>query len=124
MDGIDDRVERFVLADAGDHSGLEQRFDLTLAGGCGEHDDRDLRSLLADAAGDLDAVVPGQPVVDDHHVGRVLFAELDTIEASDLNLGRAELDATSVERMTLAEAEEYLVRKALERTPVSTCARL
>ena len=60
---------------------------------------------------------PGNVRELEHVVERaVLFAEGDRIEASDLHLGRAPLDAASVERMTLAEAEAYLVKKALART--------
>lgn len=47
----------------------------------------------------------------------VLVAEHDTISTADLSLGRAAASGTAaLERMTLAEAEAYLIRKAVERT--------
>jgi DNA-binding NtrC family response regulator len=46
----------------------------------------------------------------------VLFAESDIITTSDLSFGRASFAPTSLEGMTLSEAEAYLIRKAIERT--------
>jgi DNA-binding NtrC family response regulator len=60
---------------------------------------------------------PGNVRELEHVVERaVLFAEGDVIELSDLSLGHGALAAPLVERMTLADAEAYLVKKALERT--------
>jgi len=60
---------------------------------------------------------PGNVRELEHVVERaVLFAESDLIELSELSLGHGLLASPPVERMTLADAEAYLVKKALERT--------
>jgi DNA-binding NtrC family response regulator len=60
---------------------------------------------------------PGNVRELEHVVERaVLFAESDVVELSDLSLGNGAVAAPPVERMTLAEAEAHLVKKALERT--------
>jgi DNA-binding NtrC family response regulator len=46
----------------------------------------------------------------------VLLAEDSTVEVHDLNLGRPVNSLQMLERMTLADAEAYLIRRALERT--------
>jgi DNA-binding NtrC family response regulator len=46
----------------------------------------------------------------------VLFAESDVITASDLSFGRTSFAPTSLEGMTLSEAEAYLIKKAIART--------
>lgn len=46
----------------------------------------------------------------------VLFAEGDVVTTAELSFGRAALGPVSIEGMTLADAEAYLVRKAIERT--------
>jgi DNA-binding NtrC family response regulator len=62
-------------------------------------------------------VWPGNVRELEHVVERaVLFAEGDVIEVSDLSLGHGSHAGAPVERMTLADAEAYLVKKALERT--------
>jgi DNA-binding NtrC family response regulator len=64
---------------------------------------------------------PGNVRELEHVVERaVLFAEGDVIELSELSLGHGALAATPVERMTLADAEAHLVKKALERTGSAT----
>jgi DNA-binding NtrC family response regulator len=45
----------------------------------------------------------------------IVLAEGDAIDVGDLSLRRA-ADPRSIERMTLVDAEAYLIRKALERT--------
>jgi DNA-binding NtrC family response regulator len=60
---------------------------------------------------------PGNVRELEHVVERaVVLAEGAEIELADLSLRRATRDAPAVERMTLADAEAYLVRRALERT--------
>ncbi len=59
---------------------------------------------------------PGNVRELEHVIERaIVLAEGDTIGVGDLSLRRA-AEATSVERMTLVDAEAYLIRKALERT--------
>jgi DNA-binding NtrC family response regulator len=59
---------------------------------------------------------PGNVRELEHVVERaVVLAEGDAIDIGDLSLRRG-VDAGSVERMTLADAEAYLIRRALERT--------
>jgi DNA-binding NtrC family response regulator len=59
---------------------------------------------------------PGNVRELEHVVERaVVLAERDAIDVGDLSFRRA-ADAGSVERMTLADAEAYLIRKALART--------
>ena len=75
LNGRDDRVERLVLAHAGDRARLDQRLDLALACGGRQHDDRDIRVLAADPARDLNPVRTRQAVVDEEDVGLVELAE-------------------------------------------------
>jgi len=59
---------------------------------------------------------PGNVRELEHVVERaIVLAEGDTVDVADLSLRRAN-GAESIERMTLADAEAYLIRKALERT--------
>jgi DNA-binding NtrC family response regulator len=60
---------------------------------------------------------PGNVRELEHVVERaVVLAEGSLIGTSDLNLRRPTADAPAIERMTLADAEAHLIRRALERT--------
>jgi DNA-binding NtrC family response regulator len=59
---------------------------------------------------------PGNVRELEHVIERALvLSSGDTLDVADLSLRRAS-DAASIERMTLADAEAYLIRKALART--------
>jgi DNA-binding NtrC family response regulator len=69
----------------------------------------------------LDALVlhpwPGNVRELEHVIERaVVMSEGPTIALADLNLRRPANDASAIERMTLADAESYLIRRALART--------
>jgi transcriptional regulator of acetoin/glycerol metabolism len=60
---------------------------------------------------------PGNVRELEHVVERaVVLAEGEAVEIRDLSLRRPTTEAAAIERMTLADAEAYLIRKALERT--------
>jgi DNA-binding NtrC family response regulator len=60
---------------------------------------------------------PGNVRELEHVVERaVVLAEGSVIEARDLNLQRFAGGSAEIERMTLADAEAYLIRKALARS--------
>ena len=68
---------------------------------------------------------PGNVRELEHVVERaVVLAEGDIIELGDLHLRRASTPsgAVAVERMTLANAEAYLIRRAMERAPSANAA--
>ena len=68
---------------------------------------------------------PGNVRELEHVVERaVVLAEGATIELADLHLRRAGTTSAAValERMTLADAEAYLVRRAMERAPSANAA--
>jgi len=52
----------------------------------------------------------------------VLLAEGSTVELGDLSLGRSGSPTQMIERMTLADAEAYLIRRAIERTGSASSA--
>jgi DNA-binding NtrC family response regulator len=69
----------------------------------------------------MDALVthawPGNVRELEHVVERaVVLAEGATVGLADLSLRRAGVDAPAIERMTLADADAHLIRRALERT--------
>jgi DNA-binding NtrC family response regulator len=60
---------------------------------------------------------PGNVRELEHVVERaVVLADGDEVTVADLSLRPARTDASSIERMTLADAEGHLIRRALERT--------
>jgi DNA-binding NtrC family response regulator len=60
---------------------------------------------------------PGNVRELEHVIERaVVLAEGATVTAADVSLRRSGADAPSIERMTLADAEAHLIRRALERT--------
>jgi DNA-binding NtrC family response regulator len=60
---------------------------------------------------------PGNVRELEHVIERaVVLAKTGVVQVGDLNLRRPSTDVPLLERMTLAEAEAHLVRKALERT--------
>jgi DNA-binding NtrC family response regulator len=79
------------------------------------------RKTLAGFAGDALAALaahpwPGNVRELEHVVERaVVLAEGDVVEVGDLALQRPQQGDALVERMTLADAEAYLVRRAIER---------
>jgi hypothetical protein len=97
----DDPLERLILADASHRSGIEQRLDLSLAGGRRERDDRDLGPVLPHEPRDLDAVEARQPVVDEQDVRPQLGSALDDVFPG--RVGAGDLDVT-------LQREEHLQR--------------
>ncbi len=66
----------------------------------------------------LEHTWPGNVRELEHAVERaVVLAEGAAIDSADLHLRRAPSAAPSLERMTLADAEAYLIRRAVERAP-------
>ena len=67
---------------------------------------------------------PGNVRELEHVVERaVVLAEADTVQAADLNLRRSVAPpAEALERMTLAEVEAHMIRRAIERTANVTAA--
>jgi DNA-binding NtrC family response regulator len=60
---------------------------------------------------------PGNVRELEHVVERaVVLAEGKAVGVADLSLRRAAAESPSIERMTLADAEAHLIRRALERT--------
>jgi len=80
------------------------------------------KKALAGFSGDaMNALIahpwPGNVRELEHAVERaVVLAEGTSVELGDLSLRRPTMEAAAIERMTLADAERHLVRKALERT--------
>jgi DNA-binding NtrC family response regulator len=79
--------------------------------------DKALEGFSRDAIAALVAHAwPGNVRELEHVVERaVILAEGSSVELGDLALKRASNDATLIERLTLADAEAFLVRRALER---------
>jgi DNA-binding NtrC family response regulator len=80
--------------------------------------DKRLRGFSREA---MDALLahawPGNVRELEHVVERaVVLAEADTVGVAELSLRRPASDAAAIERMTLGDAESYLIRRALERS--------
>ena len=80
---------------------------------------KDIRGFSPEAAVLLsEHLWPGNVRELEHVIERaVVLAEGSLVDSADLHLRRTKAGAASLERMTLADAEAYLIRKAIERAP-------